>query len=260
MMAHAAKRFSATVLGLPAKAFFGIANALSRVMAGSGRPLEMRGHSNGEVTFESSDELVDHHFETWSHPSHINFSSLQETLRLLGEKPSLILETGTSAWGTDSSRLFDAYVAAFGGEFETVDIRVEPMVKLRRSLSQRSRLSCDDSVRFLKRWVEENPGRQVDLVYLDSWDLDVLAPIPAANHGLSEFFAVAPALGEGSLLLIDDTPADPGWFPIELREAAQDFESRYRLVPGKGMLVDRYLQGRADVTKVHHGYQALYRF
>ena len=260
MMAHAAKRFAAAFLGLPARVFFGVANALARVMAGSGHPLEVRGQNRGEVNFESSDELVDHHFETWSDPSHINFSSLQETLRLLGERPSLILETGTSAWGTDSSRLFDAYVTAFGGEFRTVDIRVEPVVRLRHSLSERSRLSCDDSVRFLKRWVEENPGRRVDLVYLDSWDLDVATPIPAANHGLSEFFAVAPALGEGSLLLIDDTPAEPGWFPIELRDAAQDFESRFGLVPGKGMLVDRYLQGRADVTKVHHRYQALYRF
>ena len=229
-------------------------------MATSGHPIEVRGRGTFDIRFDSSDELVDHHFETWSDLSHINFSSLRDTLSLLQQRPSLILETGSSAWGTDSSRLFDAYVAAFGGEFRSVDIRLEPMFKLRRSLTERSRLSCDESVRFLRDWVEENPGRQVDLIYLDSWDLDVFAPVKSATHGLEEFFAIAPALGEGSLLLVDDTPADPDWFPIEWRDAARDFQSNYGMVPGKGMLVDRYLSGRDDATKVHHGYQALYRF
>lgn len=58
------------------------------------------------------------------------------------------------------------------------------MFGLRGSLSERSWLTCDDSVRFLRRWVAENPGRRADLVYLDSYDLDVGDPIEAAIHGL----------------------------------------------------------------------------
>jgi hypothetical protein len=242
-----------------------VANAFAQARARSGRPIEARGRSTREVHFESSDELVQHHFETRSDPSHINFSSLRDTLGLLEERPSLILETGSSAWGSDSSRLFDAYVAAFGGEFRTVDIRLEPMFRLRRSLSGRSRLCCDDSIRFLKRWVEENPGRRADLVYLDSWDLDIGDPMKAGRHGMEEFEAIVPALGEGSLLLIDDTPSDVDWyrpdaFPIAWHDAALEFQSEHGMVPGKGMLVDRHLSERADVTKVLHGYQVLYRF
>jgi hypothetical protein len=260
IIAHHAKRVAGAVLGLPTRAFFAVSNRAARMLAGFAHPIELRGRATGGARFSGSDELVRDHFEVWSDPSHVNFSSLRDTLGLLDGRPSLILETGSSAWGTDSSRLFDAYVASFGGEFHTVDLRVEPMLALWRSLTTRSSLTCDDSVRFLRRWVKENPGRQVDLVYLDSWDLDVRSPVKAATHGLEEFFAIAPALGEGSLLLIDDTPADPDWLPIEWREAARDFQSKYGMVPGKGMLVDRHLSGRGDVTKVHHRYQVLYRF
>jgi hypothetical protein len=259
IIAHRLKLVARAILGLPAKALFGAANPLARLLAASGHPIERRGRSTESIRFATSDELVQHHFETRSDPTHVNFSSLHETLSLLREGPSLIIETGSSAWGTDSSRLFDTYVASFGGKFHSVDIRLEPMFELRSSLTTRSILCCDDSVRFLRRWVAENPGRRADLVYLDSWDLDVFDPVKAATHGLEEFFAVAPALRDGSLLLIDDTPADADWFPIEWREAARDFHSRYGLVPGKGMLVDRYLEGRDDVAKVHHRYQVLYQ-
>jgi hypothetical protein len=260
MIAHHIKRAARAVAALPAKAFFRVANAVAGRAASSGRPFEVRGRGPGGGSFRTSDELVAHHFETWSDPGHLNFASLRDTLRLLEEEPSLILETGSSAWGTDSSRLFDAYVACFGGEFHTVDLRLQPLFKLRRSLSERSTLACDDSVRFLRRWVERNPGRRADLVYLDSWDLDVADPLPAGRHGLEELHAIAPGLGEGSLLLIDDTPAYPDLLPVELRDEARAFESEYGMVPGKGMLVDRELADRTDVTKLHHGYQALYRF
>jgi hypothetical protein len=260
IIAHRAKRGARAVLRLPVRAFYGVVNALARLAAATGNPIELPGRGSAHLPFESSGELVKRHFETWSDPEHINFSSLRDTLNLLEERPSLILETGSSAWGTDSSRLFDAYVTSFGGEFHTVDIRVEPMLELIRSLSHQSRLACDESVRFLRRWVERNPGRRADLVYLDSWDLDVRDPVAAASHGLAEFFAIAPVLQEGSLLLIDDTPADADWLPVEWREAAREFQARFGLVPGKGMLVDRYLDGRDDVSKVHHRYQVLYRF
>ena len=105
-----------------------------------------------------------------------------------------------------------------------------------------------------------NPGLKADLIYLDSWDLDVQSPVPAAMHGLREFFAISPALRAGSLLLIDDTPGKLEWFPEHMRVVAEGFYSAYGLFPGKGMLIDLYLQTRPDVRKVHHRYQVLYRF
>jgi hypothetical protein len=259
--AHCSPRGAAPMSGFPgSKQLLDLADVVALLLAKNGHPIELRGRRTGAAAFEGPDELVSHHFETRSEAGHVNRDSLRDTLDLLGGKASLILETGSSAWGTDSSTLFDSYVASFGGEFHTVDIRTKPMLTLRRRLTARSTMCCDDSVRFLERWVDRNPGRQADLVYLDSWDLDVSAPVEAAIHGLREFFAVASALGPGSLLLIDDTPADPDWFPVEAREAGRAFESTYGMIPGKGMLVDRCLAGRPDVTKVHHRYQALYRF
>jgi hypothetical protein len=108
--------------------------------------------------------------------------------------------------------------------------------------------------------VRDNPGTRVDLVYLDSYDLDPVAPTPAAVHGLLELDAIRPALHDGSLLLVDDTPNRVDFFPEPQRAQAARFAERTGLVPGKGMLIDVYLGNDPAVTKVHHGYQALYRF
>jgi hypothetical protein len=131
IIAHHSKRAARAALRVPDGSAYAVANALARLMAGAGHPIEARGRSNEKPRFGSCDQLVRAHFETWSETTHLNMSSLRDTLSLLEERPSLILETDSSAWGTNSSRLFDSYVASFGGEFHTVDIRIEPMLKLR---------------------------------------------------------------------------------------------------------------------------------
>ncbi len=232
-------------------------------MAGAGIAIEIDGigrREAGAPSVPSPEALVREHFATHSDPSHMNFISLQEAISILGGRPSWIIETGSSAWGTDSSRLFDSYVATFGGRFWSVDLRLEPMLKLRKRLSKSSSMSCDDSVRFLKRWVDKYSAHRVDLVYLDSWDLDVRDPMPAAIHGLKEFLAIAPALRDGSLLLVDDTPTGADWFAAPVRESAAKFQATHGLVPGKGMLIDLCLRERPGVAKIGHRYQVLYRF
>jgi hypothetical protein len=121
-------------------------------------------------------------------------------------------------------------------------------------------MSCDDSVHFLKRWIDKYSAHKVDLVYLDSWDLNISDPLPAAIHGLKEFLAIAPALREGSLLLVDDTPRSLDFLPAPLRESAAEFQANHGLVPGKGMLIDLFLKERPRITKVLHHYQVLYKF
>jgi hypothetical protein len=150
--------------------------------------------------------------------------------------------------------------ARFGGEFVTVDVRLQPLVRLRRDLCPSSEMVCDDSVRFLRRWLRDNPGRRVDLVYLDSYDLDPAAPTAAAVHGLLELDAIRPALHAGSLLLVDDTPCSVDYFPDAQRAAVSRFVEATGLIPGKGMLIDVYLGKDPSVTKIRHSYQALYRF
>jgi hypothetical protein len=223
--------------------------------------IEVRGRGGpSETKFCTSDELIEHHFATWSFPAHPDRSSLADTLRLLDERPAVILETGSSACGTNSSQLFDAYVRSFGGEFATVDLRLRPTLKLRPILSEQSTLACGDSVAFLERWVKRNPSRKADLVYLDSWDLDAADPVPSATHCLREFFAIHPALRDGSLLLVDDTPSSLDlYYSDEQRSAAAGFYERHGKLPGKGMLLDLFLANHPRAEKIHHGYQVLYR-
>jgi hypothetical protein len=239
----------------------GAAQSVASLLARNGRPVRARGRDTStRVSFASSDQLVEEHFASRSLDDHMNRESMLATIRLLEERPCTILETGSSAWGPDSSRLFDAYIARFGGEFLTVDIRIEPLLRLRRDLSPGSRLVCDDSARFLRRWVRENPAQRVDLVYLDSYDLDPASPAPAAAHALLELEAIRPALRNGSLLLVDDTPTSVDFFPEAQRTEAARFADRTGLIPGKGMLIDVCFANDSSVTKIHHDYQALYRF
>jgi hypothetical protein len=238
-----------------------ILDILAGAKAWAGNPVSLSGRNKGlPGRFSSSDDLVREHFASRGNLNHINFQSFLEALRLLQERPSWIIETGSSAWGTDSSRLFDNYVASFGGTFWSVDIRLEPMLKLKKSVTGKSILTCDDSVRFLQGWVDRHPGQKVDLVYLDSWDLNVSDPLPAAIHGLKEFFAIKPALRDGALLLIDDTPADIKWLFEAQQDATSKFNAVHGMIPGKGMLIELYLRGKPDVIKVSHRYQVLYRF
>src|SRR5207247_10249881 len=151
-----------------------ILDTLAAAKARVGNPMSLAGRNTGlSARFSSSDDLVGEHFASRGILNHINFQSFLAALRLLQQRPSWIIETGFSAWGSDSSRLFDNYVASFGGSFWSVDIRLEPMMKLTNSVTEKSILTCDDSVRFLQRWVDLHLGQKADLVYLDSWDLDV---------------------------------------------------------------------------------------
>jgi hypothetical protein len=170
-----------------------------------------------------------------------------------------ILETGTAAYGTCSTYLFDAYVKKFGGHFWTVDIKQEHSDKVKPHMSDRTTVVTDDSVKFLKEWVAKHPGRQADLVYLDSCDLDFDNPYPSGEHGLAEYNAILPALNQGSLLLVDDTPSLSDEL---LEEHPQTFLATRRafdklgVCPGKGM----YILQECKAEILVHLYQVLYAF
>jgi hypothetical protein len=208
---------------------------------------------------QSLDELVAQHFARHSTPDHINRVSLHAALGLLEGKPARIFETGSSAWGTNSSRLFDSYVRRFGGEFCTVDIRSKPASILRRGMAPTTTMLVGDSVRAIR----ELAAKQVepfDFVYLDSFDLDVADPVPAMVHGLSEFLSLTPLFKVGTVILIDDTPRD--W--DEWRKLGDTSGAERRspvlpgLVPGKGALV-RHTLDTSRFQVIHHGYQLLVR-
>ena len=58
-----------------------------------------------------------------------------------------------------------------------------------------------DSVEFLYKY---KPNEDIDLLYLDSYDLDWKNPTPSALHHMKELCAIIPQLKKGCIILIDD--------------------------------------------------------
>jgi hypothetical protein len=219
-------------------------------------------HGTGtRAKFATLAALLDAHFEKHSEPNHICRTTLSQALEMLSGKPARIIETGSSAWGTKSSLLFDSYVNSFGGTFLSVDIRAEALFWLRPICTSKTTLFCDDSVHFLKNL--SSTENSVDLLYLDSWDVDWCAPLPAAIHGFNEFMTIFPTLQNGGILLVDDTPRDPDVMNrIQPRFIAdfEKFKRQYGFFPGKGALIKNFLQKNNLGKEICHDYQLLWRF
>ncbi len=223
----------------------------------------VRGHLkvNGAGTrpkWHTSSTLVQNHFANHSDLSHPCRSTLGLAIAALDQRPAVIVETGSSAWGTNSTLLFDAYCSSFGGHCHTVDIRLDPLIQLRRMVTTSSSLYCNDSVSFLNTLVV--PNNKIDLLYLDSWDVDWADPIPSAIHGLNEYLAAIRNLRPGALVLIDDTPIDLATIERVQPHAATsfvDFQDRFGFAPGKGALVKRLVESTGRGTILAHEYQLL---
>jgi hypothetical protein len=207
-------------------------------------------------------DLLRAHFNSYGntteHICYRTFERLFYEIEAKGCPPLTILETGTAAYGTSSTYLFDSYVRKYGGRFWTVDINPAHSDAVKPHMSDRTTVVTGDSVSFLKEWVKEHSGEQADIVYLDSYDLDFENPEDSGNHGLQEYKAILPALHKGSLLLIDDTPTlsddfleeEPRMY-IKMRRTYD----RIGICPGKGM----YVINTIDATLLEHWYQLLYK-
>lgn len=204
--------------------------------------------------------LLDRHFLAISQPHHPCRETLSTALSLLGERPALIIETGSSAWGTNSTMLFDSYCNSFGGECRSVDIRLEPLLTLQPLATSHTKLYCDDSVSFLNKLSLE--GDRIDLLYLDSWDVNWDDPLPSAIHGLNEYLAATKSLKTGSLVLIDDTPRALENIRVVqplLAAPYEQFYERFGFAPGKGALIKQLIETTGRGTILAHEYQLLIR-
>lgn len=212
--------------------------------------------------FISVNDLVNFHFKKFSSTDHPCRETMLMALEHLNGSPAVIVETGSSAWGTNSSLLFDSYVNSFGGTFKSVDIRVKPMLTLSLKCSKKAFFYCDDSISFLKKISLGND--KVDLYYLDSWDVDWDDPMPSAIHGFREFITIYPLLSKsGGLLLIDDTPKDRNVMLKVHKHKVNEYSfflRKYGFAPGKGALVKKFLEENMNVQLLAHDYQLLYKF
>jgi predicted O-methyltransferase YrrM len=208
--------------------------------------------------FNGVEELVTYHFHRWSKSDHQNAQGLRLAINSLSRTDATIVETGTSAYGTDSSRLFDLYVRNFSGKFYSVDINTYPSKRLRFAKSKRSQFFVMDSVEFLLNFEELTGKKFVDLVYLDSWDVDWSNPLPSARHGEKELSALIPYLRPGTILVVDDTPKTMSWIPSSNQSVAIDFMNQFGVLPGKGAFFRTALRD-FDFQILYHDYNLVIR-
>jgi tetratricopeptide (TPR) repeat protein len=161
------------------------------------------------------------------------FRKMFEYLDVL-DRPVAIVETGcvrkADNWDGDgqSTILFDRYVRANGGVVYSVDIDRFATKMCRSLVSKQVKCCTGDSVRFLARLAANPPNDlpAIDLLYLDSFDLQWSYPLPSAAHHLAELTAILPLIRDDTLVVVDDAPAAYSESPVPHIE-----------VGGKGKLV-----------------------
>ena len=190
------------------------------------------------------------------HINYLTFKRLFEEMQTL--KNPLILESGIASFGTQSTYLFNEYVKKYGGFFWSVDINQNLVDIHEGNMCPATKLICDDSVSFFKKWSKNN--NVADVIYLDSYDLDFYNPEPSGNHGLAEYQALLPVIKKNTLLLIDDTPVNPYWLDVRNNKIFDDMSEYYNqnhYLPGKGMFI---LNNIKNANMLMHNYQVLYKF
>jgi hypothetical protein len=159
-----------------------------------------------------------------------------------------IVETGCTRaadnWGGDgcSTVLFDKYAQYHpGSHVDSVNISAEAISLCSGLVSACTTTHVDDSVHFLAAGAGRTPGRDatIDLLYLDSFDVDFENPVPAAAHCLKEFAAAAPLLREDRLVVADDSP---GRLIVCGQQGAQVLCLGDAVITGKGKFVAEYAQ------------------
>ena len=141
-----------------------------------------------------------------------SFSLIFELLDQKVEKDFLIVETGCMrrdhgnlAFGDDgaSTYIFDDFINFYDGEVHSVDICKDNVDYANELTSNKTTVHCQDSVDFL--W--NLPKKQIDFLYLDSYDIIRENPHPSQLHHVKEMCAVIDKLGKGSIICIDDHDA-----------------------------------------------------
>ena len=157
-----------------------------------------------------------------------------------------IVETGTMRnpgnWKDgQSARLFTEFVEYHGGTVRSVDIDPEAVVAAQNSIqSTRFKSTCEDSVLYLSTQLDLN---QVDLFYLDSYDVKWNDDHLSADHHLQEFLTIEPHLKPGAMVVIDDN--------------SRFLNSNQRT--GKGHYIADYLETKG-ILPVYDAYQIIYKF
>lgn len=157
-----------------------------------------------------------------------------------------IIETGTMRnpgnWKDgQSARLFTEFVEHHGGTVRSVDIDPAAVASARGAItSDQFESTCQDSVLYLATQLDLD---QVDLFYLDSYDVKWNDDHASAEHHLREFQTIESKLKPGALVVIDDN------------SRFKDSGTR----TGKGHYIADYLAAKG-IAPVYDAYQIIYKF
>ena len=132
------------------------------------------------------------------------------------DRPVGIVETGCvrqqDNWAGDgqSTILFDRYAEFHpGSAVFSVDRAPEAAALCRSLVGGQVHIHAGDSLAYLKSLADHRPAglEFLDLLYLDSFDVDFDDPLPSAIHHLKELLAIAPLVSFQTLVVVDDSPS-----------------------------------------------------
>lgn len=173
----------------------------------------------------------------------------------LNKKYYTIVETGCSAHGTKSTLLWDKFVNIYGGKVISVDLNKKAVDLTNKQTSEKTIVYHSNSLKFLPSLSEK-----IDFLYLDSYDVNFLNPLPSAKHHLKEFNCIKNLLHKDSIILIDDTPICCEWLDngknnILYNKLKNNFNKN---MSGKGSLINKELN-KMNAKKILHQYQILWK-
>ena len=164
------------------------------------------------------------------------------------EGPLTIIETGcmreigNRAGDGQSTLLWDKYVEFSGNANPlvlTVDLDPAATSACKAKVSQRVQVQTGDSVAVLGEVARQlkRSGRMINLLYMDSYDVDWADPTLSAVHHLKELVSVSTALSPRTLVVVDDAP--------QMAYVAPDQTGQYSIVispkiSGKALFVAEY--------------------
>ena len=136
--------------------------------------------------------------------------TFRKIFELLNNKKAIIVETGTirikDNWRGDgqSTILFDKYINMNGGRFISIDNNVKNINISQSCVSNKAEFICGDSVKVLNEISKDDNFPKIDLLYLDSFNLDINNFHPSALHHIKELTSIIPKLKKGTIIVVDD--------------------------------------------------------
>lgn len=192
----------------------------------------------------------------WTHINYLTFKKMFEELEKKEKKYFVILETGCSAHGIKSTLLFDKFINYYNGELYSVDNNIDRVKEAQQLVSCKTQVICSDSVEFLKKF-----NKNIDIAYLDSYDVNWLNQEKSKIHHLNEFNNISNLFSTHGILLVDDTPKDYFW--LDLKKNKKNYNKILDTIKnnkynGKGAYIYPLLNKKWEL--ILHQYQMLWKY